>query len=136
MPAQTHSTLEDPWREQEEIDLAVRDVEAGGGTIEVFDYPGSGHLFTDPTLPAEYDADSHRAFLEPGAAVRPSLRLGTHTTYARTVKEIPQGDRRALSDDGRGLPHQARASGSLSSCAPRPSSADTCRPGPLNRSLT
>jgi dienelactone hydrolase len=56
VPAQTHSTLEDPWREQEEIDLAVRDVAAGGGTLEVFDYPGGGHLFNDPTLPAEYDA--------------------------------------------------------------------------------
>ena len=56
VPAQTHSTLEDPWREQEEIDAAVRDVEAGGGTLEVFDYPGGGHLFNDPTLPAEYDA--------------------------------------------------------------------------------
>jgi dienelactone hydrolase len=55
VPAQTHSTLADPWREQEEVDQAVRDVEAGGGTIEVFDYPGSGHLFTDPTLLAEYD---------------------------------------------------------------------------------
>jgi dienelactone hydrolase len=55
VPAQTHSTLGDPWREQEELDQAVRDVEAGGGTVEVFDYPGAGHLFTDPTLPAEYD---------------------------------------------------------------------------------
>jgi dienelactone hydrolase len=58
VPAQTHSTLQDPWREQEEIDTAVRDVEAGGGTLEVFDYPGSGHLFNDPTLPAEYDAET------------------------------------------------------------------------------
>gem|GEM_PF-5303741 len=55
MPAQTHTTLADPWREHEELDQTVRDVEAGGGTIEVFDYPGSGYLFTDPTLPAEYD---------------------------------------------------------------------------------
>ncbi|MFZ0325447.1 MAG: dienelactone hydrolase family protein [Actinomycetes bacterium] len=62
VPAQTHSTLEDPWREQEELDQAVRDVEAGGGTIEVFDYPGSGHLFTDPTLPAEYDPVAAEAF--------------------------------------------------------------------------
>jgi dienelactone hydrolase len=55
VPAQTHSTLADPWREQAEIEQAVRDVVSGGGTIEVFDYAGSGHLFTDPTLPAEYD---------------------------------------------------------------------------------
>ncbi|TFV64360.1 hypothetical protein E4P41_02110 [Geodermatophilus sp. DF01-2] len=29
---------------------------AGGTPIEVFDHPGSGHLFTDPSLPAEDDA--------------------------------------------------------------------------------
>src|SRR4051794_21348381 len=62
VPAQTHSTLGDPWREKEEIDQTVRDVEAGGGTIEVFDYAGSGHLFTDPTLPSEYDAEATELF--------------------------------------------------------------------------
>jgi dienelactone hydrolase len=62
VPAQTHSTRDDPWREQEEIDQTVRDVEAGGGSIEVFDYPGSGHLFTDPTLPDEYDALATETF--------------------------------------------------------------------------
>ncbi|HEY5187163.1 MAG TPA: dienelactone hydrolase family protein [Actinomycetes bacterium] len=62
VPVQTHSTLGDPWREQEEIDQAVRDVEAGGGTIEVFDYQSSGHLFTDPTLPAEYDPVATETF--------------------------------------------------------------------------
>ena len=55
VPAQTHSTLDDPWREQDMIDQAVLDVQAAGGTLEVFDYPGTGHLFTDPSLPAEYD---------------------------------------------------------------------------------
>jgi dienelactone hydrolase len=62
VPAQTHSTLADPWREQAELDQTVRDVEAGGGTIEVFDYPGSGHLFTDSTLPAEYDPGATETF--------------------------------------------------------------------------
>lgn len=62
VPAQTHATVDDPWREQEEIDDAVSDVRAGGGTIEVFDYPGSGHLFTDVTLPDEYDAESTELF--------------------------------------------------------------------------
>ncbi len=55
VPAQTHSTLGDPWREQDMIDQAVLEVQAAGGTLEVFDYPGTGHLFTDPSLPAEYD---------------------------------------------------------------------------------
>ena len=55
VPAQTHSTLEDPWREQDMIDRAVHEVRAAGGTLEVFDYPGAGHLFTDASLPAEYD---------------------------------------------------------------------------------
>lgn len=62
MPAQTHSTLADPWREQEELEQTVRDVKAGGGTIGVFDYPGSGHLFTDPTLPAEHDPVATETF--------------------------------------------------------------------------
>jgi dienelactone hydrolase len=62
VPAQTHSTVDDPWREQEELEHAVRDVEEGGGTIEVFDYPGSGHLFTDPTLPHEYDPAATEVF--------------------------------------------------------------------------
>jgi dienelactone hydrolase len=58
IPAQTHATVDDPWRDQDEVEQAVKDIEAAGGTIEVFDYPGSGHLFTDPSLPAEYDAQS------------------------------------------------------------------------------
>jgi len=55
VPAQTHSTLEDPWREQDMIEQAVLEVQAAGGTPEVFDYPGAGHLFTDPSLAGEYD---------------------------------------------------------------------------------
>ncbi len=55
VPGQTHSTLADPWREPDEIQQAVLDVEAAGGALEVFDYPGAGHLFTDPSLADEYD---------------------------------------------------------------------------------
>jgi dienelactone hydrolase len=54
-PAQTHVMLDDPWRDQGEIDQTVRDVQASGSSIGVFDYSGSGHLFTDPGLPTEYD---------------------------------------------------------------------------------
>jgi dienelactone hydrolase len=56
VPGQTHSTLDDPWREQDAIDQAVVEAAAAGARLEVFDYPGAGHLFTDPTLPDEYDA--------------------------------------------------------------------------------
>jgi dienelactone hydrolase len=60
VPAQTHSMIGDPWREQAEIEQAVRDIEAAPSHIDVFDYPGSGHLFSDPTLPDEYDAEATR----------------------------------------------------------------------------
>lgn len=56
VPAQTHQMMDDPWRDDEETEQAIHDVNAGGGTIDVFDYVGSGHLFTDPTLSDEYDA--------------------------------------------------------------------------------
>lgn len=58
VPAQTHSTVGDPWRDDADIELTRRDVEAGGGTLEVYDYPGTGHLFTDASLPDEHDADA------------------------------------------------------------------------------
>lgn len=49
-------TLGDPFRRQESIDAVVTQVQASGSRVQVFDYPGTGHLFTDPSLPAEYDA--------------------------------------------------------------------------------
>ncbi len=55
VPAQIHYSEHDPFRSQEWIDAVVSDVRAAGASIEVFDYPGSGHLFTDPSLPDEYD---------------------------------------------------------------------------------
>lgn len=64
VPVQTHASVDDPWREQEEVDQTVRDVEAAGALIEVFDYPGSGHLFTDPTLPDEFDLTATESLWE------------------------------------------------------------------------
>ncbi len=60
VPAQTHASLGDPWRDQVEIEQTVADIEAAGANLEVFDYPGSGHLFSDPSLPDEYDPESTR----------------------------------------------------------------------------
>jgi dienelactone hydrolase len=55
--SQSHQKVDDPFRDPVE-EQAAADVAAAGGTLEIFDYPGSGHLFTDPTLPAEYDAEA------------------------------------------------------------------------------
>ena len=51
-----HHTTGDPFRRQDWVDAFVADVQAVGADVHVFDYPGSGHLFTDPGLSAEYDA--------------------------------------------------------------------------------
>ncbi|WNV74893.1 dienelactone hydrolase family protein [Geodermatophilus sp. DSM 44513] len=54
--AQLHHTVDDPFRRQEWIDRVVADAARAGGHVEAHDYDGSGHLFTDPSLPGEYDA--------------------------------------------------------------------------------
>lgn len=58
VPAQIHYTLDDPSREQAWIDAVAKSVEAAGAPVWVYDYPGSGHLFTDPSLPKEYEAEA------------------------------------------------------------------------------
>ncbi len=56
VPVQVHFMQGDPFREQAEIDGMAADVRAAGAPFELFEYAGAGHLFTDPSLPAEYDA--------------------------------------------------------------------------------
>ena len=56
VPAQIHTTVDDPWRD-EGIEAAAAAVEAAGATVEVFDYPGSGHLFADPSRADEYQPE-------------------------------------------------------------------------------
>lgn len=58
VPAQIHYTVDDPFREQEWIDALAEAVRSAGAPLEVFDYPGSGHLFTDSSLPDEYDPEA------------------------------------------------------------------------------
>jgi dienelactone hydrolase len=53
--AQLHATVGDPNRKQEWVDAVVSAVEAAGAPVEVFDYEGTGHLFSDPSLPDEFD---------------------------------------------------------------------------------
>ncbi len=59
VPAQIHHREHDPFRQQEWIAAVVKHVRAAGASIEVFDYPDSGHLFTDSSPPHEYDEHPH-----------------------------------------------------------------------------
>jgi dienelactone hydrolase len=56
VPVQLHAAEQDPMRHQEWNDAFLAEVRASGGSVEAFDYPVSGHLFTDPSLAGEYDA--------------------------------------------------------------------------------
>jgi len=58
VPAQIHYMLDDPGRPQDWIDTVANEVCAAGASIETFDYPGAGHLFTDASLPDEYDREA------------------------------------------------------------------------------
>ncbi|MGY1832579.1 dienelactone hydrolase family protein [Geodermatophilus sp. SYSU D01180] len=62
LPAQLHRTTDDPKRSAEWDEAFAVDVAAAGATLEVFRYPGHGHLFTDPSLPAEYDPGATALF--------------------------------------------------------------------------
>ncbi len=58
-PVQLHYSTGDPRRAQEWIDPFLAAVAASGSPLEThLDYPISGHLFTDPSLPDEFDAPS------------------------------------------------------------------------------
>ncbi len=54
VPAQIHYSADDPFRHQEWIDSVLTAVRNVGATAEYHEYPGSGHLFTDASLPDEY----------------------------------------------------------------------------------
>ncbi|CAA9400892.1 dienelactone hydrolase family protein [uncultured Nocardioides sp.] len=59
VPAQIHYGADDPFRSQEWLDDVVGSIRAAGVRLEVHDdYPTSGHLFTDASLPAEHDPAS------------------------------------------------------------------------------
>lgn len=58
VPVQVHYAQNDPWRDQDEIDSFAADVRRSRAGYAYFEYPGSGHLFTDPSLPDEYDGAS------------------------------------------------------------------------------
>ena len=66
VPGQVHVTAGDPFHEEDrELDPMVEehlqdDVEQAGGTFAYVEYQGAGHVFNDPTLPAEYQPEEAR----------------------------------------------------------------------------
>ncbi len=54
VPVQLHVAADDPMRNREWDDQFLAG--AADVPVEVFEYPVAGHLFTDPSLPAEFDA--------------------------------------------------------------------------------
>lgn len=56
VPLQVHYAEKDPFCEQEWVDQFAASVNESGASYEHFVYPGlASHLFTDSTLPSEYD---------------------------------------------------------------------------------
>jgi dienelactone hydrolase len=53
VPVQVHYTVDDPFRDP--VDGLQASVEAAGASFTLYEYPGSGHLFTDRTMVDEYD---------------------------------------------------------------------------------
>ena len=61
VPVQVHYAVDDPWVEAEEEVVPLGEaVRGAGAAFESYTYPGSGHLFSDPDLPA-YDRASSEA---------------------------------------------------------------------------
>lgn len=58
VPAQIHYSEGDPFRNQEWIDSVIAAVRSSSSSIEMFDYPGTGHLFSDESLPEEFHGDN------------------------------------------------------------------------------
>ncbi len=58
VPAQIHVAAEDPFRQPGWVETVAESVATASGQVELFEYPGAGHLFTDATLGKEYDQDA------------------------------------------------------------------------------
>lgn len=62
VPVQIHFAIDDPWVQRDHVSVLSSSVERSGATCEVFEYPGSAHLFADAASP-DYDEESATAML-------------------------------------------------------------------------
>jgi dienelactone hydrolase len=58
VPAQIHYSVGDPRRLQAWVDATIAQIRAAGAPVDYFEYPGDGHVFTDPSRGDEYDAEA------------------------------------------------------------------------------
>ena len=62
VPVQIHFSVDDPWVQRDHVYTLSYSVEQAGAICEVFEYPGSSHLFADASSP-DYNEDSENAML-------------------------------------------------------------------------
>ena len=60
LPVQIHLAEPDPWEDEDFVTEWLDDARRARLALEVFRYPGVGHLFADPTLP-DYGEDAAEA---------------------------------------------------------------------------
>lgn len=89
VPVQVRYTVADPFRNQDGIDSLERLVKESGASFELFDCPGRGHLFTDPSLPDEYDPASASPLWNRTIAFLDRIDTGSpqHSTHPATPQE-------------------------------------------------
>jgi dienelactone hydrolase len=63
VPVQAHYKAGDPWVDAGEVEEFEGSASASGALVEIYTYPGGGHLFADPEAP-EYDPAAAELMLE------------------------------------------------------------------------
>ena len=58
VPVQLHYAEADPFRDDAWVEATLADIRRSGARVEFHEYAASGHLFTDHSLPDEYDAEA------------------------------------------------------------------------------
>jgi dienelactone hydrolase len=58
VPVQLHYAEADPFRDDAWVAATLADIRRSGARVEFHEYAASGHLFTDQSLPDEYDAEA------------------------------------------------------------------------------
>ena len=55
---QLHYAEADPFRDDAWVEATLADIRRSGARVEFHEYAASGHLFTDESLPDEYDPEA------------------------------------------------------------------------------